>query len=155
MKTQFFSLLALSTLIFTSQARGDDEEITQTIFGSFDFNTGLTGNLYDLKNTPERDPTDVAPDGKVKYEGCYEAIEDLAKKGFRDKDLADYRIGDASCDLKTLAIKTLDAIALPAAFGSPEIDPTGIIVVYKGVIAEAPEKEIDSVAGLTMSCSFS
>lgn len=132
-------LMATSLLSFHSAA---DEEDTLPLFGSDIEYTGLTGNLYDLKSDPDGDFTDVAPDGKVNYEECYEAIEDLIRKGFRQEDLEDYRIGDTSCDFKTLALKYTDASAAPAAFGSPEIDPTGLIIVYKGTVEEAPEKEI-------------
>ncbi|MGJ8634232.1 MAG: hypothetical protein ACSHX7_09960 [Luteolibacter sp.] len=140
MKTPFLRLLIFPAIILTSQTgRGEERP---DLFGSKEEFTGLTGNLYDLKNTADREPTDMAPDGKVKYDECYEAIEDLAKKGFRDKDLDEYATGDITRDLKALAIKTTDANIVPTAFGSPEIEATGIIIVYKGTIEEAPEKKI-------------
>ncbi|MEP3211884.1 MAG: hypothetical protein ABJQ29_01700 [Luteolibacter sp.] len=140
MKNRFLCLLTISISLLTSHAR--EEEPPQRPFGEITNNTGLTGNLYDLKNTPDGDFTDVAPNGRVNPDKCYEAIEDLAKKGFRQRDLDEYRIGDTTCDLISLAIKYTNADAAPAAFGSPEIDPTGIIIVYKGTIEEAPDKEI-------------
>ncbi|MEP2777224.1 MAG: hypothetical protein ABJQ29_01695 [Luteolibacter sp.] len=140
MKTRFLSLLLLPAALLTSPARAD--EAAHGPFGNNSLITGMRGNLYDLKNTPERELTDVAPNGGVNSDECYEAIEDLAKKGFRQKDLDEYRIGDTSCDMKYLSFGITGADAAPAAFGSPEIDPTGIIILYKGVIEEAPQEEI-------------
>jgi hypothetical protein len=141
MKNYLLSLLLFPAVISSAQAK-DENEGPPAYFGKFDEVTGLTGNLYDLKNTPDREFTEVAPNGKVIADKCYEVIEDLAKKGFRQKDLDEYRIGDTICDLKTLAFISTNASAAPLAFGSPEIDPTGIIIVYEGVIDEAPDEEI-------------
>ncbi|WP_411827810.1 hypothetical protein [Luteolibacter sp. AS25] len=104
--------------------------------------TGLRGYLYDLKTTAEFEFTDIAKNGKVNPDECYELIGDLARKGFRQKDLDEFRIGDTYCDLKNLSLKYSAAAVAPAAFGTPEIDPTGILIVYKGTIEEAPDKEI-------------
>ncbi|MDP4625166.1 MAG: hypothetical protein NWT08_08510 [Akkermansiaceae bacterium] len=140
MKARLLRNIVVSATILTHCALSQEEP--PAYFGSATEFTGLTGNLYDLKVGSDGDFTDVAPNGSVKYEECYEAIEDLARKGFRQKDLDEYSIGDTTCDFKALAIKYTEASIAPVAFGSPEIKPTGIIIVYKGVVEEAPEEEI-------------
>lgn len=141
MKNTLLGSLVISTFAFAPLAQCA-EEATLSIFGDMESYTGLNGRLYDLKNSPEMEVTEVAPNGKVSSQACYEAIEDLARKGFSEKELDEYRIGDNSRDLKTLAIHSAKAELAPEAFGTPEIDPTGIAIVYRGIIEEAPEKEI-------------
>lgn len=139
MKTRILSFFVLPAALLTQPVFSEDEP--RSYFGTDTEVTGLTGNLYDLKRDEDGDFTDVAPNGRVNATECYQAIEDLARKGFRQKDLDEYSIGDTTCEFKALAIEYTKADAAPVAFGSPEIDPTGIVIVYEGVVAEAPEKE--------------
>ncbi|MGJ8672163.1 hypothetical protein [Rubritalea sp.] len=114
----------------------------QDYFGKDKEPTGLIGNLYDLKSDAEREPTDVVgKNGGVDAKEFYEAFAKLIKKGFSEKDLEEYYMGDEQCNFEYMAIRSAAADKVPEAFGSSYIEPKGVIVLYEGVIGKAPKKE--------------
>jgi len=126
------ALLALTVNCFSEQ----------DYFGENKKPTGLIGNLYDLKNDPEMEATDVAPNGKVDAREFYDVLERLVRKGFRGKELDKFRIGDEVCHFEYMAIRKAAADLAPTAFGSSYIDPKGIIILYEGTLKEAPAEEL-------------
>lgn len=109
----------------------------KTAFGSDSYETGFTGYLYNLKNKPDGKKTKVRDTSSF-----YKAFDKLAKIKFADEALFKYQTADESNDLKFLNIKKTDADQAPTEFGSSYIDPKQIIMVYKGVLEEAPKKRI-------------
>ncbi len=125
----------LITLIFTS-ILGLAQEMP---FGAMYYETGFTGNLFDLKRDYDGNPTDVASgNGKTNLDEFYKAFGRMIKKGFSNKALEDYGIADEMVNLKYLNIKGIAAEEAPSAFGSSYIEPSGIVAVYSGKIEQAP-----------------
>jgi len=109
----------------------------KTAFGSLEYNTGFTGNLYNLKADQNGDKTDVNSNSSF-----YEAFGDLIRKKFSDKALAKFQIADEANDLRYLNVNSMKASEAPTEFGSSYIDPQQIIIVYKGTLESAPVKPI-------------
>lgn len=122
--------LAGSTLAEEKSVFGDDSTIT-----------GFTGYLYDLKFYVDGDPTDVAKNGGVKMDKFYDSFKSLIRSSFSDRVMEKLKCADEACDLHFLSVPSTDAKDAPAAFGSPYIDPSGILIVYKGIIESAPSKK--------------
>ncbi|MFC5051187.1 hypothetical protein ACFPK9_11275 [Rubritalea spongiae] len=113
----------------------------QDYFGREKEPTGLSGNLFDLKNDFNLKPTPVSSGGGVKMEEFYKAFDGLVEQGFSEEALAKYSIGDETCNFEYMALRTAPADKVPAAFGSPYIDPRGVVILYEGEIEKAPTKE--------------
>lgn len=128
------------SLIFAASAAPLSAEVN--IFGDTDNDTGLAGYLYDLKFDNENEPSKLV-DSKGKFDAkkFYKLFEDLIKKEFDDKTMAEYKIADECCYFRYLSVKLTQAKLAPTAFGSSYIDPTGIVIIYEGIIEEAPQKE--------------
>ena len=109
-------------------------------FGADKEATGLLGFLYDLKNDSEDNPSE-ALGGRSDTRKYYKELERLLENGLKDEDLNQYKIADTSCNFEYMAVSKSPADLAPAAFGSPSIEPKGILIVYSGVIEEAPEEE--------------
>lgn len=113
----------------------------QDYFGKKKEPTGLAGNLFDLKNDFQLKPTPVANGGSVNMDEFYKAFDALIEQGFSAKALEKYSIGDETCNFEYMAVRSAEAAKVPEAFGSPYIDPRGVVILYEGVIEKAPKKE--------------
>jgi len=134
MKNIIKLLLGLSFVISASAE--------QDLFGQRTQPTGLVGNLFNLKKTYELEPTDIVDqNGKVNARKFYQEYERLIKEGFSVKAMNKYAIADEMCNMEFLSIRGASADIAPSSFGSSYIDPKGIIMLYEGVIAKAPNKE--------------
>ncbi|MFC5049817.1 hypothetical protein ACFPK9_04215 [Rubritalea spongiae] len=109
-------------------------------FGDTASKTGFVGYLYDLKADEKGEPTDVVESGSS-LTGFYDAFGSLIRKKFSDKALSKYASADEANSLKYFIVPHTKAEEAPAEFGSPYIKPNQIIMVYKGVIEEAPKEE--------------
>lgn len=127
----FSTVLALSSFVYASGSS----------FGDTAFNTGFVGYLYDLKEDDKGKPTDVVESSST-LSGFYDAFGSLIRKKFSDKSLGKYAAADEANSLKYFVVKSTKAEEAPAEFGSPYIKPKQIIMVYKGVLEEAPEEEL-------------
>ena len=110
-------------------------------FGANKEATGLVGYLYNLKHDSEGNPS-AALGGHANSRNYYKLLEELLDKGLKDQDLEKYQIADTSCNFEYMAFKHRDAESAPTAFGSAYIQPKAILMVYSGVIEEAPEEEL-------------
>ena len=99
-------------------------------FGMVDPNTNaLEGTFYDLKQTKNRETTDITNDG-VK-----EVIREFVNKGWRDKNLEKYYKARRKLYQSKLLIPLMKAEGAPAAFDcGKEVQPSRWVVVYRGVV---------------------
>ncbi len=110
-------------------------------FGVSKEDTGLHGFLYDLKNDAKGEPS-AALGGGADPRKYYKLLEKLLEKGLESKELEKYKAADTSCNFEYMAFKYASAKLAPTAFGSSYIDPKAILIVYSGVIEEAPDDEL-------------
>ena len=112
-------------------------------FGKFEGYTGLIGTLYDLKLDGKGRNTKVSHDGKgVNKEAFYKELDKLIRGDFATKRLEKFRTGDEQQDLMYLVVDYQKADFLPGGFGSPYIDPKGLLICFEGTIESAPEAEV-------------
>ena len=112
-------------------------------FGKFEGYTGLIGTLYDLKLDKKGRDTKVSHDGKaVDKTAFYKELDKLIRAKLETEKLEKFRTGDEQQDLMYLVMKFQKADFLPGGFGSPYIDPKGLLICFEGTIESAPEAEI-------------
>ncbi|MGJ8672569.1 hypothetical protein [Rubritalea sp.] len=129
-------LFLFTVFTFCSQLHADDAP-----FGDSSYKTGFGGYLYDLKKDEKGEATEVAQGSGNSLTRFYEAFGDLIRKKFSERALDKYAVADEYNGLKYFYVKSIKAEEAPAQFGSSYIDPMQIIMVYKGIVEEAPKKE--------------
>ncbi len=103
----------------------------ETLFGFRERSGGsLVGTFYDLKQTPDRQPTGMDP-------GKYgEILADFIMHGFRGKVLEKFYRAPEPLYATQVFTPTMGAESGPAAFGvANEVQPTMWVVHYKGRVS--------------------
>ncbi len=94
---------------------------------------GLTGTFYDLKQTVERDATNMTDD-EMRL-----TVREIVSKGFKEKQFEKYYHASQKLYQTKLYMPTMPADGAPAAFNcEKEVQPRRWIVVYRGVV-KAPK----------------
>ena len=103
---------------------------TANPFGMIDPNANaLEGTFYDLKQTKNRQSTDMT------NEGIKEVISEFVTKGWKDRTLSKYYKAGRTLYQTRLAIPMMKAELAPAAFDcEKEVQPSRWVVVYRGVV---------------------
>ena len=99
-------------------------------FGMIDPNANaLEGTFYDLKQTKNRQSTDMT------NEGIKEVISEFVTKGWNERSLSKYYKASRTLYQTRLMIPLMAAELAPAAFDcDKEVQPSRWIVVYRGVV---------------------
>jgi hypothetical protein len=99
-------------------------------FGMIDPNNGaLVGTFYDLKQSSDREPTDMTDDQ------FREEVKDIVKRGLKDSAFRKYFKAPRELYQTKLHIPILQADGAPAAFEvEKEVQPKRWIVVYRGAV---------------------
>lgn len=117
-----------------------------TLFGSSG-GKGLKGVLYDLKQTPQREPSDLAHIFSKK--GSFQAhikeyqsaSKELIRKGYSKFSLEGYYKASKPLSFNYLIIPDQNAAIGPKSFGAEkEIEPKAWLAVYEGKFAEDVER---------------
>lgn len=99
-------------------------------FGMVDPNANaLEGSFYDLKQTKNRESTDMT------NEGIKKVISEFVTKGWKERSLSKYYKASRTLYQTRLMIPLMPAELAPAAFDcEKEVQPSRWIVVYRGVV---------------------
>jgi len=106
---------------------------TKNPFGMIEPNKdALVGTFYDLKQTSDREPTNITDD-EMRIE-----LKDIVRRGFKEKVFEKYFKAPRTLYQTKLHIPIMPADAAPAAFEcEKEVQPRRWIVVYRGAV-QAP-----------------
>ncbi|QJE97375.1 hypothetical protein [Luteolibacter luteus] len=95
--------------------------------------SALVGTFYDLKQTSDRQPTNMTDD-EMRLK-----VRDIVDKGFKEKEFRDYYKASQKLYQNKLHMPFMSAEAAPAAFNcEKEVQPRRWIVVYRGTV-KAPK----------------
>lgn len=131
--------LIILTLTFFTALFTQAEEQESSYFGYYDKDTGLKGFLYDLKTTYKNEPSELGESKNDVKAAYYEVLGSLIRKKFKQSELSKYLQAEESNYLKFLYIPTISAEGTTKEFGSAYIEPKQVVIVYEGIIEEAPE----------------
>jgi hypothetical protein len=93
---------------------------------------GLKGHFYDLKQTPDRQPTTIQAGGGGSA-AHFSVLAEFFKDGWDDKVLDKYYKAKDSMITFQVYIPNMDAKRAPEAFGvEKEVKPSHWVIVYKG-----------------------
>ncbi len=107
---------------------------TKNPFGMLDPDKGaLVGTFYDLKQTSDREPTNMTDD-EMRTE-----LKEIVRRGFKEKTFEKYFKAPRTLYQTKLQIPIMPADGAPAAFEcEKEVQPKRWIVVYRGAV-QAPK----------------
>ncbi|MES2659299.1 MAG: hypothetical protein V4689_11835 [Verrucomicrobiota bacterium] len=107
---------------------------TKNPFGMLDMNPdALAGTFYDLKQTSNREPTNMTDD-EMRLE-----IKEIVRRGFKEKSFEKYFKAPSKLYQSKLHIPIMSADSAPAAFDvEKEVQPRRWVVVYRGAV-KAPK----------------
>lgn len=105
-----------------------DSEGILNPFGMQDPNRdALVGTFYDFKQTPDRKPTDLTPDG------MHEAVQEFGRRNWREQSLSKFYPLSQKVYQTKIYIPYMPANQAPAAFNAEkEVEPSRWIIVYRG-----------------------
>ena len=119
-----------------------------SLFGLRTRGTGLAGTFYDLKQTPGRQPTNIAEDDKPRHlspaasKEYQKAVAQFVTDGMNDGALASrYFKGPDTLYATQILIPRMSAKEGPKAFNlEARVQPSRWIVHYKGAVIRAGER---------------
>lgn len=98
-------------------------------FGALNPNAGaLVGTLYDMKQTSDRQPTNMTPDEFRVF------LRDYLANGWKDSDLEKYYKAPNRVYQTKIQIPLIGAEKAPAAFNANEVQASRWMVVYRGSV---------------------
>jgi len=99
---------------------------------------GMVGHLYDLKTDKDGEKTNVVmSNGLVNQATFKDALLELIESNFKEEDLSEYFIAESDLAFTNLFFKNIKAKEAPEAFDCSYIDPSGLLIIYEGVIEKA------------------
>jgi hypothetical protein len=107
----------------------------------------MIGTFYDLKQTADKEPTDMAPGSNEGQQNYVDKVRAYARSGFKEGVLSAYFKSDERLIASQFFVTRMGAEGAPKAFNVPEVKASRWLVHYTGYV-KAPKSGRFRLVGL-------